>query len=113
MMDRLPFPHITAMEYEERVDQLIDYLMQLKETLEFELTGISTDNLSKELRDKLNNMEEGIESSNNVSDDKIQQVQNNALTLYDIINSELFKMAMQDNRPTLKINFENGNLEYE
>lgn len=54
MFDMLPFPNISGKTVEEQASQINNYLIQLKESLEFVLTNISTDNLSQELIDKLN-----------------------------------------------------------
>ena len=64
MYDLLPFPQITATEPKEQVRQLTEYLMIFKEELEFILTGISVDNLSQDLVDKLNSLGADLEKAN-------------------------------------------------
>lgn len=53
MYDILPFPNITGETPAEQLEQINSYLIQLKEELEFILTGISADNLSEDLRRQL------------------------------------------------------------
>ena len=114
MFDILPFPNITGKTTEEQLAQMNNYLVQFKETLEFILMNISTDNLSKELVDKLNSLGADIEKSNEAREDQIQQVNNKALTVSDVINSPAFEAALDAKMSTftLSVNFETGNLEY-
>ena len=94
MYDILPFPNITATNIEELVAQTNNYLIQFKETLEFALTNISTENLSQDLVEKLNVMGADIEKSNEERDDQIQQVASRTLTVSDVINSPSFSTAL-------------------
>ena len=114
MYDMLPFPNIMAANIEEVVAQTNNYLMQLKETLEFALTNISTENLSSELIDKLNVLGTDIEKSIEDRDDQLQQVSNQALSVSDVLNSSAFDLAVRGKLPniTLTVNFDTGNLEY-
>ena len=118
MYDMLPFPHITAMTLEDLVAQTNNYLIQLKETLEFSLTNISTDNLAQDLIEKLNNLGADIKKSIEERDDQIHQVANNTLSVSDVINSDAFSVAVQskveENYANIKftVNFDTGNLEY-
>ena len=52
MYDKLPFPRIASTKPEEQMHELIDYLAQFKEALEFELMEIveDQDKLRKELK---------------------------------------------------------------
>lgn len=99
MYDILPFPNINASNIEEQVAQINNYLIQFKETLEFLLTNISTENLSQELIKKLNTLGANIEKSNEVRDDQIQQMSNKTLTVSDVINSNAFNLALEDAVP--------------
>ena len=114
MYDMLPYPNIMAANIEELVTQTNNYLMQLKETLEFALTNISTENLSSELTDKLNVLGADIEKSIEDRDDQIQQVSNQALSVSDVLNSSAFNIAVEGKISKLKfkVNFDTGNLEY-
>ena len=94
MYDMLPFPNITATTVEEQTKQINNYLIQFKETLEFILTNISTDNLSPALIDKLNSLGAEIEKTTEETTDQIQQVSNKAITVSDVINSQAFKAAV-------------------
>lgn len=110
----LPFPNINAATPEEQVAQINDFLIQFKETLEFILTNISTDNLSQDLVDKLNRFGVEIEKSVEDRDDQIQQVSNQTITISDVINSPVFNAAVKSEVSKVKftINFDTGNLEY-
>ena len=118
MFDMLPFPDISGNTPEEQISQLHNYLVQFKETLEFVLTNISTDNLSKELIDKLNELGANIEKNNQEKDDQISQVVSQAVTVSDVINSPTFKIALGNSVEnamgdiTFSVNFATGELEY-
>lgn len=94
MFDILPFPNITATDSKEQVGQINNYLIQLKETLEFVLTNISADNLSPELRNQLNSMSTEIKTTKEEQEDATQQIANKTITVSDVINSPLFKEAI-------------------
>lgn len=99
MYDMLPFPNITATTVEEQAAQINNYLIQFKETLEFILMNISTDNLSKSLVDKLNRLGAEIEKTSEESTEQLQQVSNNAITVSDVINSVAFNAAVDSAVP--------------
>lgn len=99
MYDMLPFPNITATNIAEQTAQINNYLIQFKETLEFILTNISTDNLSPELIDKLNGLGADIEKTTEEATEQIQQVSNKAITVSDVINSQAFKSAVDSAVP--------------
>ena len=92
MNDILPFPNTTGITPEEKITNISNYLIQLKEELEFILTNISADNLSPTLIDKLNSLGSDLEKRTEEADDKISQVAGKkGITLYDVFNSETFK----------------------
>ena len=91
MYDILPFPNITAKEPEEQLEQINNYLIQFKETLEFILTNISADNLSSDLRQQLNSLGTEIKTSKETQEDVTQQLAQKTLTVSDVVNSQLFK----------------------
>ena len=99
MYDMLPFPHFTATTVEEQAAQINNYLIQFKETLEFILTNISTDNLSQALVDKLNSLGAEIEKTTEETTEQLQQVSNKAITVSDVINSQPFKSAVENAGP--------------
>lgn len=99
MYDLLPFPNITATDATELMAQINNYLIQFKETLEFILTNISTDNLSPDLITKLNDLGAEIEKSNEERDEQINQVTNNYITISDVINSNAFEQALDSAIP--------------
>ena len=109
MYDILPFPNITAGSAEEQTAQINNYLIQLKETLEFVLTNISIENLSQDLVAKLSNI--GAETKSDENYEQIQQLSGKLLTVSDVINSNAFKFALENNLK-FEVNFKNGELEY-
>lgn len=93
MMDRLPFPDVNAHTTEEKVAQLVDYLIRFKEELEFILSDIGVENLSADLQHKISEM------------GKPKQNTDEAEAIY-IVKNEKTDI-------TLRVNIETGDLEYE
>ena len=97
MFDLFEYPNITSLETKEQVKELQNYLIQFKETLEFALMNISTENLSADLIAKLNGLGADIETSKNEQADQLQQIANNqSLTISDVINSKAFITALEN-----------------
>lgn len=122
MYDIFPFPSITGATAEEKIGQLCNYLIQLKEELEFQLTSISVENLDHELIQKLNDMGANIEKNNQDREDQMQQVATKSITVSDVINSAMFEAEVQSIKDevlndiqssvSFTVNFTTGNLEY-
>lgn len=114
MYDILPFPNFVAHNQEEQVAQIMNYLVQLKETLEFILTDISIDNLSQDLIDRLNTLGADIEKTVEENEDQMQQIANKTLSVADVFNSPAFDVEMNKAMAKVKfsVNFNTGNLEY-
>lgn len=115
MMDMLPFPKVSGNSPEEQIVSLVNYMTHFKETLEFALMNISTDNLSSDLVNKLNELGAGIEKNKEEREDEVAQISTKTLTVSDVCNSELFKDAVareQTKDITFNVNFNNGCLEY-
>ena len=116
MFDMLPFPRITTNTPEEQIKEVLSYLTQFKETLEFALMNISTDNLSADLVNQLNDLGANIQKSNEERENEISQLanQSNGITVFDVINSEAFKLLMKKEVSSIsfEVNFESGHLEY-
>lgn len=74
MIDLLPFPRITGDTPEKQVSELVHYLVQFKETLEFAIMNISIDNLSPDLVNKLNELETAIKQSNEEKESELAQI---------------------------------------
>ena len=120
MYDILPFPNIVAGSVEEQTAQINNYLIQLKETLEFVLTNISIENLSQDLVFKLNNI--GVETTSEESYEQMQQVVSKTLSVSDVVNSYAFSLAVNSivnktipnemAKIKFTVNFDTGNLEY-
>ena len=110
-----PFPRITGSTNGEQIAQLVDYLVQFKETLEFALNNITTENLSPELINKLNELGADIQKSKDDREEEIAQLSGiktgNNLTISDVCTSNQFKEAV-NKQMAIKINYENGHLEY-
>ena len=104
MFDVLPFPRITAKTAEGQIDELISYISQLKETLEFILANIGEDNLSPELTEKLNLLGADLERSGGYREDELAQVSHNTITMGDVTEAV--------GKITFSVNYENGKLEY-
>lgn len=119
MMDLLTFPRITGDTPEKKIDEVVNYLIQTKEALEFILQNISSENLSDELINRLNELGAEIKKSDTDRDDAIAQLsQNNVLSIYDVINSDLFKSSVKSevtNKVSgiqFTVNTDTGHLEY-
>ena len=115
MMDMLPFLRTVEKQPEKRIEEIVNYLIQFKETLEFALTNISIDNLSPDLVNKLNDLGANIEKNKEDREDEVAQITNKALTVSDVCNSDIFKSAVAsevESATTFTVNFETGHLEY-
>ena len=114
MVDMFPFPSVTEGTPEKQIAELLNYLIQFKETLEFALTNISSENLSPDLIKKLNELGTNIEESNTNREEELIQISNNSVTISDVINSELFKMGVKSEigKITFNVNYDTGHLEF-
>ena len=115
MFDIFPFPSIQGNTPENKISELVNYLIQFKETLEFTLMNISTENLSPELVSMLNEMGANIERSNTAREEEVAQVSVNALTIPDVCNSDLLKNTIKNETSkyiNFNVNFDTGHLEY-
>ena len=114
MYDMFPFPTFAATSVEELASQINNYLIQFKETLEFELTNINTDNLSQDLIERLNTLGADVEKNNDEQIDQMSQMANKTLSVSDVINSSTFNAALDGavDKIVFTVNFDTGNLEY-
>jgi hypothetical protein len=118
MYDILPFPNVVSQNPEEQINQILNYLIQLKESLEFILTDISIDNLSLELINRLNDLGANIDKGEEERNEQMQEIANKSLSVLDVINSSAFKLALDSKvkedvaNITFSVNFNTGNLEY-
>lgn len=115
MFDLFPFPRIQGNTPENQISELVNYLIQFKETLEFALMNISTENLSPELVGTLNELGANIERSNTAREEEVAQVSVNALTIPDVCNSDLLKETIRNETTqnvNFNVNFDTGHLEY-
>ena len=76
MLDMLPFLMTTSPTTEGQVKEIIDYLAQFKEQLEFVLSNISESNLSASLKQKLKDMDDSIKSAEKNRTEELAQVSN-------------------------------------
>lgn len=93
MYDILPFPNITATDAKEQVAQINNYLIQLKEELEFILTNISADNLSPELLGMIRSLGADVQTTKEEQEDTAQQMAQRMISVSDVVDSQLFKEA--------------------
>lgn len=116
MVDVFPFPRVISNTPEEQIAELTNYLIQFKETLEFALTNISTENLSPDLVNRLNELGADIKQSHVDREDELSQISKNTLTISDVCESNTFKEAVEDevskHMVTFNVNFVTGHLEY-
>lgn len=115
MVDIFPFPSITEKTPEKQIGEIVNYLTQFKETLEFAITNISTDNLSTELIGKLNELGADIEKNEDDRKEETAQISNKFITVSDVCNSEIFKAAVKSEsikNVKFNVNFVTGDLEY-
>ena len=115
MMDMLPFPGVTQNTPEKQIQEILNYLIQLKETLEFAFMNISTENLSPDLVNMLNGLGADIKKNEETREDDLSQISSNSLTVSDVCNSEAFKLAVQTESVkdvAFSVNFDTGNLDY-
>ena len=87
MFDFLPFPNITAKEPDEKISQIVDYLLQFKEDLEFILTNLSTENLSPELQSRIASLKASTDVFTNEQTEQIKQMN---ISVSDVMNSPAF-----------------------
>ena len=110
-----PFPRLTGQTSEQQITDLVNYLIQFKEILEFAFMNISKENLSPELVNQLNELGANIEKSNADREEEVAQLSKfSSITVSDVCNSTLFKNEI-DNRMSQRkfnVNFETGELEY-
>jgi hypothetical protein len=108
MFDILPFPNITAKDPEERITQVIDYLYQFREELEFLLTNISTDNLSPELQARIGALKRT--NTGGFTDEQTerlgQMASGGSLSVSDVMNSAAFKAHEESTKDYVKRTFE-------
>lgn len=115
MLDMLPFLRVIGDTPEKQIAEIINYLTQFKEVLEFALMNISTDNLSPELITQLNELGANIEKSNIDREDELTQISSKSLTIYDVCNSDLLQNTIDSEISNIafNVNFNTGYLEYE
>ena len=96
MRDLLPFPMLRATTPERQIEELVIYLVQLKEELEFILSNISEDNLSETLRKRLEGLGVSIGASNKNRKDELLQVTARLISVRDVVGSDVFKEAVKN-----------------
>lgn len=89
MFDILPFPNITAKEPDERISQVVDYLLQFKEDLEFILTNLTTENLSPELQARIASVKTSTDVFTEEQTEQIGQMKG-GISVFDVLNSSAF-----------------------
>lgn len=115
MMDMFPFPSVTGKTSEEQIRDILNYLVQFKETLEFALMNISTENLSPDLVNRLNDLGANIQQNNAERESELAQItQKQTITVFDVLNSDAFKLSLKNEIEGINfsVNFDTGELEY-
>lgn len=114
MGDIFPFLMMRENTLQGKIGEIVNYLTMFKEALEFEIQNISEENLSVEFANKLNGLGADIVKESDNREDGFAQLSKNNLTIYDVCNSELFKVAVKNlmSAITFNVNFETGHLEY-
>ncbi len=91
MFDILPFPNITATDAKERTTQIVEYLFQFREELEFLLTNITTENLSPELRSRIASYKTTDEVFTDAQNEQLKQMAGHGgASVSDVMNSSAF-----------------------
>lgn len=96
MRDLLPFPMLRTRTPETQIEELVTYLVRLKEELEFILSNISEDNLSEGLKKKLEKLGVDIGASDSRREDELLQVTSKIMSVRDIVGTDVFKEAVRD-----------------
>lgn len=96
MRDLLPFPMLRSTTPETQIEELVVYLVQLKEELEFILSNVSEDNLSEALRKRLEGLGVSIGASNKNRKDELLQVTSRLISVRDVVGSDVFKEAVKN-----------------
>ena len=115
MMDIFPFPSVRGKTSEEQISELLNYLVQFKETLEFALMNISVENLSPDLVNRLNDLGANIQSNSAERESELAQItQKQTITVFDVLNSEAFRASLKNEIEGINfsVNFDTGHLEY-
>ena len=114
MVDLFPFPSTHSSTPEGQIRDILNYLIQFKEILEFALTNISAENLSPDLISKLNELGSDIVKSNEDREEQIAQITSSNLSVSDVVNSQVFKEELNEAVSNVKftVNLETGHLEY-
>lgn len=74
MLDMFPYLKISGNTPEEQIKDIEEYLIHFKESLEFAITNISTDNISSDLQKRLDKIESDIKENNDNIADEIAQI---------------------------------------
>ena len=74
MVDLFPFPKLNGNTPEEQIAELVRYLTEFKELLEFELRNISMENLSPELINKIKGLGTDIEQTKENREEELAQI---------------------------------------
>ena len=110
-----PFPPVTEGKPEKQIADIVNYLIQFKEILEFALANISVENLSPDLLNRLDELGMNIDKSKEERVEEVAQISKNAITVSDVCNSNIFKLAVRSEASegiSFNINFDTGHLEY-
>ena len=96
MLNLLPFPNINGNNDTEKIEQIIAYLMQLKEEVEYSLTHITLDDLTEEVKNKIESVNQNIKETESTQEEQIQQLLNSVLKVDDVLASNKFNDVLQE-----------------
>lgn len=98
MESMLPFPSFTANDPTGKLRQIETFLWQLREHLELALTDIGVDNFSPAFRMELEAIGVQMESAKTNAEEsqqRVERVSNEQLTVSDVLNSEAYKKSIE------------------
>lgn len=93
MMD-LPYPSILEGDNENQIQIIYRYLIQLHDALEFEISNISSENLSDSLTLHLETIQALIKATSETADNAQIIAQQRGVTIEEVVSSSLFKAAL-------------------
>ena len=91
MVDLFPFPKVNEnAPPEAQIAELVRYLTEFKELLEFELSNISLENLSPDLMNKIKGLGTDIEQTNDNREEEFAQI---TKIIRETVKSEISKIT--------------------
>lgn len=93
----LPFPSIIQGETREQIEDIHQYLLRLREELEYIISNLSTENFSTDLNSQFETIVQLVNAA--VEDAESARISAaNGLTIHDVVGSALFKQSMEEQK---------------